>query len=159
MTRDDLLPSKRSPAQLIEAMGCLGDDDRRDLIQAVESLTEHSDPLVREEALRLLLSKWRAVGARWRGVRALEHDEDFGVRAQAALSLARSSIAATHDEDGRLILSHFLDDLEDDATRRSCYDALLMLHERGDFPTGHGPDWLTQVDWDWIAGLRQTAHL
>src|SRR4051794_17983823 len=52
-------PVLRSPSQLIAALGRAGREDRRDLKSAVEALTEHSDPLVREEALSLLLSKWK----------------------------------------------------------------------------------------------------
>lgn len=156
MNRLELLPLVNSPKELIEALGRAEQNDRRDLLPEVEILTEHDDPLVREQALSLLLSRWKHVPARWRALRALGEDMDFGVRAQAAFSLLNVATPETRKEDVRAVLDRFLDEDEDMDARRSYYEALLTFHGRRDIPhRRRGLDLVKDIDWPWIQQLRE----
>lgn len=119
MNEADLLPLVNSPAELIQNLGRAEREERNDLRDFVANLTEHEDPLVREQALSLLLFKWKDAASRWRAVRALENDLDFGVRGQAAFALIGVSSETTRREDTRLLLQRFLDEEEALDTRRS----------------------------------------
>jgi len=156
MNARDLLPLVNSPSELIENLGRAERERRHDLRDAVASLTSHEDPLVREQAIGLLLFTWKDVPSRWIAVRALEADSDFGVRGQAAFGLIGVSSERTRAEDTRLLIRRLLDEDEELDTRRSVYDALLLLYGRRDFPaTKRGLDLSREVDWEWIRELRE----
>jgi hypothetical protein len=160
LTADDLDPTTNSTAELINNLGRTAREGRRDLSEQVGALTEHEDPLVREEALGALLLAFRDASQRWRAVSAVKEDTDFGVRAQAALSLSSVSTNATRDEDARLLIDRLLDEMEHLSTRRSAYDALLLLYGRREFPTrSRSLDLTREVDWAWIQMLREQLEI
>jgi len=88
----------RSPAELIDALYRArrsGDQAARAHIQ---KLLDHEEPMVREEVLSLLLTKWKAGDLVPRAIAMLQTDDDEGVRAQAAIglgALSASGIAPT----------------------------------------------------------------
>ena len=130
-------------------------EDRRDLHAAVATLLEHDDPVVREEALSLLLVKWVDVRYRARAAIALIDDADFGVRGRAAIGLASVSSAETRKEDIKLLLRTLRDEEEEVETRRASYEALLIITESEHFPI-HRRDFdpKKDVDWHWVSQLE-----
>jgi hypothetical protein len=152
--KDDLAPLFRSSAELIDAIWQAFRDDRRDLQEAIAQLTEHEDPLVREEAIGLLLTKWRVISERRRAVEALPRDPDFGVRAAAAYGLAAVSTVATKQADVCLLLERLLTPSEMPNTKQASYEALLIMFGRRDFPSAtRGIELERDVDWPWVRQL------
>lgn len=156
----DLSIAGRSGAQLVDAIWKAFRDNRRDLHAVISLLIDHEDPVVREEALSVLLVKWTDIRYRRRAAMALIDDPDFGVRARAALGLASVCSEATRGEDIRLLLRTLCDSEEDPETRRSSYEALFLIAGRHDFPTRARPfEAERDVDWSWVDELRLETAL
>jgi|SRR5215213_10986028 len=157
MTRQqDLDPIGKTGAQLIDAIWAAYRADQRDSHGQVSLLLEHDDPVVREEAISLLLIKWRDGRYRDAARAMLDRDSDFGVRAQAALGLAAVSTEATREEDLAILLNLLRDPGEEAETRSAAYDALLILGKRQDFPSSRSefdPD--RDIDWEWLSTLER----
>src|ERR1700741_2539767 len=154
ITEEDLSAHHRTGAQLIDAIWQAYREGRRDLQDRIASLLEHDDPVVREEAIGLLLVRWADVRYRARALSLLASDTDFGVRSSAVMGLASVSTPATRKEDLQFLLQVLRDPAEDLSTRRAAYDWLLLLGGRRDFPSlqrNFDPE--RDVDWEWLATL------
>lgn len=151
----DLDPSGKTGAQLVNAIWTTyrtGDNSRH---RDVSLLLGHDDPVVREEAISLLVGKWRDPRYRSAALAMLDRDADFGVRAQAALGLAAVSTDATRDEDISVLLKLVGDTAEEVETRGAAYDALLILGGRQDFASAMEKfDPEADIDWEWVSTLR-----
>jgi len=153
--QNELSPTGKTGAQLVDAIWAAFRAGRTDLHQQVALLLHHDDPVVREEAISLLLIKWKDARYRATALNVLDHDEDFGVRGQAALGLALISTAATRGDDLSILAQVLRNPEEDTETRRAAYEALLILDRREDFPSstkGFDPD--RDVDWKWLSTLE-----
>lgn len=128
----DLSP-QREPADLIDALYAARRGNRRDLRNAVEQLLEHEEPTVREEALSLLLTKWETRALRAKAREVLQHDDDFGVRARAAIGLASIASAETREDDAALLARVFEEKGLPPELRRACFEALSLMVGRPTF--------------------------
>lgn len=145
----------REPEQLLAMLEEVRRLDRRDLRDEVVALLNHEDPVVREEALSLLLVTWRERLARPVALKALESPaEDFGVRGLAAIGLASTSSPATRSEDIKTLLGRALDRTEDSGVRRAAYEALLLMHGRPPPPTNRPFSVDADADSQWLAELH-----
>lgn len=125
----DLSPL-RGPADLVDAIYQARREDRRDLQGHIELLLDHGEPIVREEALSLLLVKWGIGALRGKASAALRHDEDFGVRARAAIGLASVTTRHTRREDAALLESVFNEDGVRPELKQACFEALSLMAGR-----------------------------
>jgi len=119
----------------------------------VANLLDHEDPVVREEALSLLLVKWKQHDYRPKAVAAIREDVDFGVRATAAYGIVSVSTAKSRQEDTRLLLFLLSDEDEELGVRQAAYESLLIMFGRRDFPSGKGMNLQSDVDWEWVRSL------
>ena len=124
------LTSSRDPADLIDALFEARRENRRELQDAVVKLLEHEEPMVREEAVSLLCTKWEMRDLRPKAREMLQHDEDFGVRARAALGLGSVSMRATRQEDAALLVRVFEEEGLPPEVRQACYEALSLIAGR-----------------------------
>jgi HEAT repeat protein len=158
ITERDLAAGDKPASQLIDAIWAARQGGRMDLHPAVAALLEHEDPIVREEALSLLLVKWSLRQYRPKAAAMLLQDEDFGVRGRAAIGLAAVSDPSTRREDVAVLVRTLKDADEDMETRRASYEALLLMTNRDEFPSyskAFVPE--RDVDWGLIETLRKTA--
>jgi hypothetical protein len=125
----DLSPS-RDPADLIDAIFAVRRQDRRDLQTQIERLLDHAEPIVREEALALLLTRWKTRSLRPTARRLLLKDRDAGVRARAALGLASISTPDTRREDAQLLAEVFDELGVPPQLRCACVEALALMAGR-----------------------------
>jgi hypothetical protein len=125
----DLTPS-RDPADLIDAIYEARREKRVDLQSQVELLLEHEEPIVREEAVALLLTTWKRSELRAKAREILEGDEDFGVRGRAAIGLASITSAETRLSDAELLARVFENRETPTAVRLACFEALSLMAGR-----------------------------
>ncbi|HYW13390.1 MAG TPA: HEAT repeat domain-containing protein [Longimicrobium sp.] len=135
-----------------------------ELRSAVANLCDHSDPDVREEALRILATRWKDAEGRRIAVVALQADPAANVQSAAAIAVAVTSDPSTCADDTRVLLAVLRNAGIDPDVRGAAYDALVILHRRGagsgiwPFPTKQRPfDPDRDVDWQWIGELERTA--
>ncbi|MGH7562550.1 MAG: HEAT repeat domain-containing protein [Gemmatimonadales bacterium] len=152
MNGDDLAPT-REPVALLQALNSIRRDGRRDRRAEVLELIGHPSPLVREEALSLLLSGWKEADVRADALAALRHDPDFGVRTTAAIGLAGVSSEATAQQDTEVLAAVVRDTNEDVDVRRAAYEALCLIHRRPVPPLNRAFDVDRDVDVEWLGGL------
>jgi HEAT repeat protein len=147
VTESDLNPW-RDPDDLLQALYRVGEPDP-ELRDSIARLFEHNDPDIREEALRILLTRWKDRSFRSQAVNMLRLDAEVMVRSAAAFGMASVSTEASRAEDTRLLLEILLD------VRSAAYDALLILYRNPAFPTKRRDfDPAADVDWQWIGTLR-----
>jgi HEAT repeat protein len=128
MTGPDIdLCAARDPADLVDALYAARREDRRDLRGQVELLLRHGDPIVREEALSLLLVKWGVADLRSAARDLLLGDPDSGVRARAAFALAAVSEGAARHEVAQLLADVYLANADSAPVRRACFEGLSFL--------------------------------
>jgi HEAT repeat protein len=121
----------RDPADLIDALFEARRGDRKDLTNEVAELLEHEESTVRQEALSLLCGKWRMQAFRPKALDMFQHDEDWGVRSQAALALASVSTPETRRVDASLLAATAVDkEGVSPYVRRACVDALTFMAGR-----------------------------
>lgn len=121
------LSAHREPADLIDAIYEVRRSNRRDLRDQIERLLEHDEPMVREEALSLLLTKWGISTLRSKGRQLLQSDKDFGVRAHAAIGLASVADASTRRDDAALLAAVFNEAGVQPELKCACFEALSLL--------------------------------
>jgi hypothetical protein len=151
---DDKLSPWVDPDELLDTLALLSHDDRAQYQCSVEALLEHSDPDVRQEAIRILFMLWKARELHEFALAAFLHDAEPEVRASASYAVTASSSSATHQRDVNAFLSVLLDERQPTFVRGTAYDALLILHKRPHFPSmlrEFEPS--TDVDWVWISTL------
>lgn len=153
----DLVPWK-DPDDLLEVLHRMGKEPVRELRESIAGLLDHEDPDVREEALRVLVTRWKDRSFRGKAVGALQYDPDDAVRSAAAFAVASSSTDDDRDHDTRLLVEIVVDQKESLDVRGAAYDALLILHRNPRFPTKKRDfDPIQDIDWKWIDTLRETG--
>jgi vesicle coat complex subunit len=146
---------RRSPPDLIRALGRLARDDSESLASSVLPLLAHAEPDVRSEALSAVFVLWRLDEHREQAKRMLEADRHAEVRARAAYAIAATSNEQTRRTDALLLLNKIESPNEDAEVRRAAYEALMLLFGRGDLPDAV-KDFVPeeQIDWAWLSELR-----
>jgi hypothetical protein len=125
----DLSPD-RDPADLVDALYAAREAGRKDLQRQVEQLTEHSSPTVREEAVALLLVRWRCASFRDQARRLLARDFDHGVRARVAFGLATISTGTQRVADAQLLAEVFAAKHSEAHLKCACFEALRWMVSR-----------------------------
>jgi HEAT repeat protein len=125
----DLSPSRDS-AELINAIYEARRQNRRDLRPQLEQLLKHEEPMVREEALSLLATKWGIKSLHPQARHLLQHDEDFGVRARAAIAMASLSSPETRQGDAHLLAGVFNNQDVRPEVKLACFEALTLMAGR-----------------------------
>jgi len=144
------LDRSRAPADLVDALWAVrrtNDTSRRD---EVALLATHEDGIVRQEALSLLLTKWRDIDFRPLAMEMVQSDEDVAVRSRAALGIASVSSTETRAADVALLRGILLDSDEDVEVRRSCYEALSLIDGRKPPPLNADFDFGRDVELEWV---------
>lgn len=117
----------RPPAELINALYQARRSRDRDVTAQIERLLDHEDPMVREEALSLLLIKWKSRELVARAIRILDTDKDDGVRAQAAIGLGALAASGA----APMVYLHLAEQARDvglpDRVRQACAEALSTI--------------------------------
>lgn len=127
MTNAINLSLQQTAPDLIDALYQARRENRIDLRGKVERLLDHPEPTVREEAVALLLSRWRIADLRAEARRIIVGDPDPGVRARAAIGLAALPDGGHRLADARLLLSFVEDTSVGQILRRACFEALSMM--------------------------------
>lgn len=127
--RIDLSPWNE-PAALVDAIYTARREDRRDLLPQLEALLEHEEPIVREEALALIATKWGVPILKEKVRDMLEHDADVGVRSRAAIGVAALSQRAEWLTDADYLACTVRDSTVPLDVRRACFEALTRLAGR-----------------------------
>lgn len=156
----DLAPSN-DPDELLSVLYRVPRDPVPALQTALRSLCSHPDPDIREEAIRILGTRWKEQTARPLIIGALESDREPNVRSAAAFALTATSSGLTRDADTAALRSIVCDDSEDLEARAAAYDALRILHLhklRGStvwpIPTKRREfNPAVDVDWAWMNSL------
>jgi HEAT repeat protein len=144
--------SWQDPPALINAIWAVRRSGDRNHMPEILSLLDHSDPVVREEALSLLFVKWEARQYHDRLVRMIRSDSDTGVRARAAGALALMSNETTRGEDIAILRDAVLDVHDDDNVRKASYEGLLEMIGRPGMLDDE-VDLDEDVDLDWVRAL------
>lgn len=156
-TEADLFPWN-DPDDLLEALYGIGKEPKPELRDSVARLLEHEDPDIREEAIRILVTRWKDYSFRAHTVNALRFDADVAVRSAAAFGVASVSTEKNQAEDTRFLLAILLDESQPKNLRGAVYDALLIIYRNPAFPTKRRDfDAAQDVDWEWIGTLRSAV--
>lgn len=148
------LESRRDPHEILEALYEVPKVQQPDLVGVVAPLLDHGDAYIREEALRILVTRWKLEPYRQRAAEMLNSDESPDVRGAAAYALAAVATDTTRGEHTRLLLATLRKMDEDCNVRGAAYDALLILYRNPAFPTRKRDfDPALDVDWQWIGSL------
>jgi hypothetical protein len=121
------LSGSNDPGSLIDAIFAARRLGRKDLRPQLELLLDHGEPMVREEAVGLLLTKWRTHSLRDKATELLLNDPDAGVRARVAIGLAAVTSAKTRSEDAELLARLFADLTLPGNLRQACFEALSLM--------------------------------
>lgn len=148
------LDSRRDPHLILEALYTVPKVQQPGLVDVIAPLLDHSDPYIREEAIRILVTRWKLERYLNRAAEMLVSDEAPDVRGAAAYALAAAAIDATRAEHTRLLLDTLRNTDEVPNVRGAAYDGLLILYRNPAFPTkkrDFDPD--LDVDWQWVESL------
>jgi hypothetical protein len=146
---------RRSPPDLIRALGRLTREDAESLGPSVLPLLAHPEPDVRSAAVSAVFVQWRLDEYRDQAIRMFESDRHAEVRAAAAYAISATSGEDTRRADAFLLLGAIENGKEDTEVRRAAYVALMLLFRRADFPDTV-EDFVPEerIDWAWINELR-----
>lgn len=151
------------PDELLQALYRLGRQPVPELREPVRNLLDHADPDIREEAIRVLATRWKDESARLRAFDMLRTDPAPRVRSAAAIAVGATSTSASRDHDTRLLLSVLRDESQPMDVRRAAYDALIIAHRKGageggwPFPSHRSEfDPVRSVDWEWLRSLEES---
>jgi hypothetical protein len=148
-----------APDELLGALYRVSREPVPELRETITSLLDHADPDVREEALRILASRWKDQAARPKALEALECDPAPRVRSAAAYAIASLSTSVTRTEDTQLLIRGLRDKSQPMDVRRAAYNSLIILHRKGEggwgFPSYKSEfDPVRNVDWGWVSSLE-----
>jgi hypothetical protein len=156
---DDLSPWHDADT-LLQRIYQIGREPVPALREPLLRLTEHDDPDLREEALRILGTRWKDPGVRPRILSVIRDDTAPEVRSAALIALAACASDATRITDTRLLVRRLSDEGEDTEVRGAAYDALIIMYRKKGkddgwpFPTARRAfDAVRDVDWDWVRSL------
>lgn len=145
----------------IELVKALVDLPKERLSEAKEKLTVligHADVDVRVHAFRRLFVHLRDSSRHATALSALRRDPEPKVRRVAAHAISATSTVQTRAQDVSTLLQSLQDQNESVEVRGAAYEALLLLHERKDFPPANRDiDLQKDVDWTWVDLLRAGA--
>jgi HEAT repeat protein len=125
----DFAPA-RSPAELVDALYRARRAGDRSGIAQIERLLDHEDPMVREEAISLLLIKWKSRELLPRAIRILDTDKDDGVRAQAAIGLGALGASGAAPSVYLHLAEQARNRAVPDRVRQACAEALSTIAGR-----------------------------
>ncbi|HEX8321517.1 HEAT repeat domain-containing protein [Longimicrobium sp.] len=152
------------PDELLQALYRLGREPVPELREALRQLLDHADPDIREEAIRVLATRWKDESARLRAFDMLRNDPTPMVRSAAAFAIGGTSTSASRNRDTRLLLSVLRDVAQPMDVRRAAYDALIIAHRKGagekswPFPSHRSEfDPVRSVDWEWLRSLEEAG--
>jgi HEAT repeat protein len=156
---DDLAPWHDADT-LLQRLYQIGREPVPALREPLLRLTEHEDPDLREEALRILGTRWKDPGVRPRILAVIGDDPAPEVRSAALIALAACASDATRITDTRLLVRRLADEGEHTGVRGAAYDALIIMYRKKGkddgwpFPTARCAfDPVRDVDWDWVRSL------
>lgn len=145
----------RDPDDLLTNLYRVSDEPDENLREPIARLLDHSDPDIREEAIRILSVQWKLQEYRDAVLNALRHDPQSAVRGQAAIGLSAVTTEVSRREDTEVLLDIVCDDSEELELRRAAYVGLLILYRKKRFPPANRPfEPDEHVDWIWIRKLR-----
>jgi HEAT repeat protein len=148
------LDPRRDPHLILEALYEVPKVHQPELVGVIAPLLDHCDPYVREEAIRILITRWKLEKYRDRAAEMLVSDEAPDVRGAAAYALGSVASNATRAEHTRLLLDTLRNRDEEPNVRGAAYDALLILHRNPAFPTKKREfDPHLDVNWQWVDSL------
>jgi HEAT repeat protein len=139
------------PDQILKALYEMPKVRQPVVVNTIARLLDHPDPYIREEAVRILVTRWKEETYRGRAAEMLISDEAPDVRGAAAYALAAVANDATRIEDTKLLCGVLLNSHEEPNVRGAAYDALLIMYRNPAFPTkmrDFDPD--LDVDWQWV---------
>lgn len=143
------------PDDLLRSIVAIGREEVATVAEELVALTLHDDPDVREEAIRKLYTHGKSRLGREHLADVFQHDDSTEVRETAALAIAATTSDGSREADARLLTRTLLDEGAPAELRGACYEALLILYGRGDFPSVRREvDLKKDVDWGWIRGLE-----
>jgi HEAT repeats len=149
------------PDDLLDALYRVGREPVPELRNAIARLLDHDDAEVREEALRILLTRWKDAELRPRAFEVLQSDPEPIVQSAAAVAIAATASDASRAADTRMLLNVLRDEGRDGEVRGAAYDALVILHRKHagsggwPFPTKKREfDVARDVDWPWVQSLE-----
>jgi HEAT repeat protein len=152
------------PDELLQALYRLGREPIPELREPLRQLLDHADPDIREEALRVLATRWKDESARLRALDMLRTDPSPMVRSAAAFAIGGTSTSETRSCDTRLLLSVLRDTSQPMDVRSAAYDALIIAHRKGageggwPFPNHRSEfDPVRSVDWEWLRSLEEAG--
>lgn len=144
------------PDSILDALYRVPREPQDSLRPAIALLLDHDDQDIREEALRILVTRWKDEAYRGLAAQMLVVDPAPNVRGAAAYALAAVADDSTRSEHTKLLLRSLLNELEDLNVRGAIYDALLILHRRPAFPTKQRDfNPTVDVDWQWVNSLTR----
>lgn len=139
------------PVERSSAIARLVADGFNNFEETLVELLNHPHFILRGEAIKVLLSKWRLAKYMNHAVRMLHADSEWSVRADAAYSM--SSFTQRTGKQRELVTKELVRCLlqdEDWATQKSCYEELVKLlapdKANIELPDRFNPD--RDVDWD-----------
>lgn len=119
----------------------------------VEQLLAHEHPFVREEAIRILVTRWKSKRLRKRSMSMMLNDDSEEVRSAAAYSLSAIADEQTLDEHTEALRGLLRNPQESPTLKRSAYESLLIMYRRAAFPRGSEFNPEDDIDWPWVDSL------
>ena len=148
------LDPRRDPHLILEALYTVPKVQQPGLVGVIAPLLDHSDAYIREEAIRILVTRWKLERYLDRAADMLVSDKAPDVRGAAAYALAAAATETTRVKHTRLLLDSLRNTDEEPNVRGAAYDALLILYRNPAFPTkkrDFDPD--LDADWQWVETL------
>jgi hypothetical protein len=142
------------PDVILETLYRVPREPQRALRAAIAALLGHDDPDIREESLRILVTRWKDAEYRNRAAEMLFSDAAPNVRSAAAYALASIANESMRSSHTLFLVKSLLDEGEEPNVRGAAYDALLILHRMPAFPTkkrDFRPD--IDIDRSWVNSL------
>jgi hypothetical protein len=147
---------------LLNALYRVGREPIPALRDQIAVLLDHPDSDVREESMRILLTRWKDDRLRHLAFAALDSDPAINVQIAATTAIAATANPKTQAADTRVLAAVLRDRRRHPDVSQSAYDALIILHRKEagtgvwPFPTKRRAfDLDRDVDWSWIKGLER----
>ena len=146
----------RDPLDLLDVLTSVPTKELGDLRANVAALIHHEDVDVRTHAIRRLFVHLKDPSRHEEVVLLLQTDPEAEVRRVAAFAVAATTSKSTYNGDSKVLLEALLNESEDEMVRGAAYEALLLIHNRRDFPPVKADiDFAKDVDWEWVRGLQR----
>lgn len=119
----------------VSALSRLASDKRFGLEPQIAGLLHHPEPMLRAEAIFVLLARWNKAAYLPQALQMLRRDPDWSVRTQAASSL--TWFARNNPEEKERLLQELTARLmqdEDVSVQQVCYEQILEILAPNDHP-------------------------